>query len=344
LPERPGIATLGADHRSVKTTKTHEPQRSQQVAHMRPVLKTNNPVLLSFAQSLLAEAEIESVVFDENASVMDGSLGILPRRLMVADDDLDRGLAILKEGVASQEAPPVVTSDRFLGGRLTLRQFEHGFRAGLDAVMLAAAVPAGAGDTVLELGSGAGAASLCLAARIAGATITGVEIESELVTLANGNAGANGFEDRAVFVTVDALDLPADMKHDYDHVFCNPPFHGVDGATSPDAMRAGATHDDGALAEWLTVGVKRTAPGGAFTCILRADRMGEALAALPALGVSVFPLFPRAGEAAKRVIIQARKNARAPLAMLAGLVLHEADGSYTARADAVLRGETGIDL
>jgi tRNA1(Val) A37 N6-methylase TrmN6 len=162
--------------------------------------------------------------------------------------------------------------------------------------------------------------------------------------LANGNATENGFGERAVFVTVDALDLPSDMKRDYSHVMCNPPYHGAEGERSPDAMKAGATHDDGLLAEWLTVGVKRTAPGGSFTCILRAERMGEALAALPPLGVSVFPLWPRAGEAAKRVIIQVRKNARAPLAMLPGLVLHATDGSYTPRADAVLRGETGIAL
>ncbi len=305
---------------------------------MRAVLKTNDPVLLSFAQSLLTEADIESVVFDENASVMDGSLGILPRRLMVVDDDFERGAALLKAGMASRQAEPEVTSDGFLGGRLTLRQFADGFRAGLDAVMLAAAVPAGAGDSVLELGSGAGTASLCLAARVAGVTITGAEIESGLVTLANGNATANGFGDRAVFVTVDALDLPTDMKHDYDHVLCNPPFHGADGERSPAAMRAGAMQDDGQLGEWLAVGIKRTAPGGTFTCILRADRLGEALAALPATGVSVFPLWPRAGEAAKRVILQVKKGSRAPLAMLPGLVLHKDDGSYTPEADAVLRG------
>ncbi|HEY0300861.1 MAG TPA: DUF2007 domain-containing protein, partial [Rhizomicrobium sp.] len=281
---------------------------------MRAILKTNDPVLLSFAQSLLGDAEIESVVFDENASVMDGSLGILPRRLMVSDDDHERGIKVLKEGLAPSE--PQVTEDRFLGGRLTVRQFAGGFRAGLDAVMLAAAVPARDGDEVLELGSGAGTASLCLAARVPGVHVVGAEIESALVTLSNGNAGANGLGGRVVFVTVDALDLPADMKRDYAHVMCNPPFHAQDGQRSPDAMKAGATHDDGGLGEWLSVGVKRAAPGGTFTCILRADRLGEALAALPATGVSVFPLHPRAGEAAKRVIVQAKKASRAPLAML----------------------------
>ena len=158
---------------------------------MRPVLKTNNPVLLSFAQNLLSEADIESVVFDENASIMDGSLGILPRRLMVADDDFARGQLVLRDGMERNSSPPGTTKDSFLGGRLTIEQPLGGFRAGLDAVMLAAAVPAREGDCVLELGSGAGTASLCLAARIAG-----VSIDTPGITLSgwppSKNAGPAG--------------------------------------------------------------------------------------------------------------------------------------------------------
>jgi len=309
---------------------------------MRPVLKTNNPVLLSFAQSLLNDAQIECVVFDENASVMDGSLGILPRRLMVADEDAELGAAVLREGIARRDRPVETTEDRFLDGRLIVRQPAEGFRAGLDAVILAAAVRAKSGDNVLELGSGAGTASLCLAARVPGVSVTGAEIDSDLTGISNGNATANDLGDRVVFVTVDVLDLPADMKRDYDHVFCNPPFHGGD--PSPDETRAIATHDDGQLAEWLSVGVKRLASGGTFTCIVRADRIGEVLAALPSTGVSVFPLWPRVGEAAKRIVVQVRKGSRAPLKMCAGLVLHEADGGYTGAADAVLRGLQGLNV
>jgi tRNA1(Val) A37 N6-methylase TrmN6 len=336
---------LGGYLDAVKTTKIHTQAQFGEIRPaMRPVLKTNNPVLLSFAQSLLADAHIESVVFDENAAVMDGSLGILPRRLMVADDDFARGRAVLDEGLARASVPPEVTEDRFLGGRVLVRQRRDGFRAGLDAVMLAAAVPAIPGDEVLELGSGAGTASLCLASRIPGVEVVGAEIESELVTLSNQNAAANGFGDRVVFVTVDVLDLPTDMKREYRHAFCNPPFHAGMGVQSPDALRAGAMHDDGALGDWLSIGVKRTVSAGTFTAILRADRLSEALVALPATGVSVFPLHPRAGEAAKRVIVQVRKGSRAPLAMLRGLVLHEADGSYTPEANAVLRDRTSLRL
>ncbi len=311
---------------------------------MRPVLKTNNPVLLSFAQSLLSDAQIECVVFDENASVMDGSLGILPRRLMVADEDLERGQAILRDGIAQRNRPAETTEDKFLGGRLTVRQPAQGFRAGLDAVMLAAAVPANTGNSILELGSGAGTASLCLAERVPGVTVAGAEIDSELVGISNGNATANGLGARVVFVTVDVLDLPVDMKRDYDHVFCNPPFHGTEGESSPDEARAMATHDDGLLAQWLAIGVRRTMSSGTFTCIIRTDRIGEALNALPSTGVRIFPLWPRSGEAAKRIIIQVRKGSRAPLQLLSGLVLHQDDGAYTPRANSILRGEQGLEL
>jgi tRNA1Val (adenine37-N6)-methyltransferase len=237
-----------------------------------------------------------------------------------------------------------VTEDGFLGDRIVVRQPEHGFRAGLDAVMLAAAVPALAGEDVLELGAGAGTASLCLARRVDGVRIKGIEIDTALVELANANAATNEMSTRVTFAAADAFALPAQFRRPFDHVFCNPPFHGEEGETPPDEARARALMDGGKLSAWMSAGMKRTVSGGTFTAILRADRLGEALAALPDRGVTVFPLWPREGEAAKRVILQARQGSRAPLAIRPGLVLHEADGRYTAEADAVLRDGTALTL
>jgi tRNA1(Val) A37 N6-methylase TrmN6 len=236
------------------------------------------------------------------------------------------------------------TEDGFLDGRVRVRQPVHGFRSGLDAVMLAAAVPAGAGDGVLELGAGAGVASLCVAARVPGCTITGIEIDGELVSLANGNALANGTSDRVRFVQADVLDLPSEQRTVFDHVLCNPPFHGPEGETSPDAGRARALQDAGDLSQWLEAGVRRTAPNGTFTVILRADRLNEALRALPEQSVRVFPLWPKANEPAKRVLVQVHQSKRTPFALLPGLVLHQADGRYTPDADAILRGRAPASL
>jgi tRNA1Val (adenine37-N6)-methyltransferase len=232
-------------------------------------------------------------------------------------------------------------SDTFLGGRVIVRQSETGFRAGLDAVMLAADVPDGA--TALELGAGAGTASLCLAARLTSITITGIEIDRDLVQLANDNAAANGMEDRVRFVAANAFALPLEFKRDYDCVLINPPFHG-EGHASPDPVRARALMDEGTLGDWLQAGLKRTVSGGAFTAILRADRLNEALAALPLTGVSVLPLWPRAGEFAKRVLVQAHKGSHAAFRLLPGLILHDDSGAYTPQADAILRGQAALAL
>jgi tRNA1Val (adenine37-N6)-methyltransferase len=312
-------------------------------AALREVLKTNNPVLLDYARVLLADAGIGAVVFDTHTSVIEGSLGILPRRLMVPDEQHARAETLLREGL-SAELPTGFrdAEDRFLDGRLIVHQPETGFRSGLDAVMLAATVPARAGDSVLELGSGAGVASLCLAARVPGCTITGLEIDPALADIATGNAHANELDVR--FAAADAFDPPAEFKRDYTHVFCNPPFHGDDGASSPDAGRALALRDKGRLGDWLARGLKRTVSNGSFTTILRADRLGEALASLPAQGVRIFPLWPKQGVAAKRVILSVRKDSRAPLELLSGLVLHEADGTYTEAADEVLRSGKGLNV
>lgn len=226
----------------------------------------------------------------------------------------------------------MTTADRFLDGRLTIRQPQHGFRAGLDAVMLAAAVPAAEGEA-LELGAGVGTASLCLAART-GLRVCGVEIDPDLVALAAANAAANGLDVR--FVAADALALPAELRRDFDAVFCNPPFYAGD-AASPEPGRARAKMDGGTLPRWLAAGLKRTRAQGTFTALIAADRLGEALSALPVRGVGIIPLWPRAGQPAKRIVLQVRKTSRRPTVLHPGLILHDGAG-YTPQADAILRG------
>jgi tRNA1(Val) A37 N6-methylase TrmN6 len=233
------------------------------------------------------------------------------------------------------------THDKFLGGRLVLEQPAKGFRAGLDAVMLAAAVSARPGSEVLELGAGVGTASLCLAARIDNCGVTGVEIDRMLVELAIRNAHANGVGERVTFVEDDIFALRPALRHQFDHVMCNPPFHGG-GMTSPDPARERAMRDRMRLRDWIEIGLKRTAARGTFSAIVRADRLKEVISYLPEAGVSVFPLWPKPVEPAKRVIVQVRRNSRAQSVILPGLVLHDDHGKYTAEADAVLRGERAL--
>ncbi len=232
-------------------------------------------------------------------------------------------------------------TETFLNGRVKARQPDTGFRSGTDAVLLAAAVPARSGQAAMDLGAGAGTASLCLAARVPGLVLTGVEIDPALAELARENAAASALQ--ASFVAADIFALPPSLKREYDQVFANPPFHG-EGAAPPDPARARALMDDGSLPQWLSIGLQHTVSGGFFTTIVRADRLSEALAAFPQRGVNIMPLWPRAGMAAKRVILQARKGSRAPVGLLPGLALHDAEGRYTAQAEAILRDGASLAM
>lgn len=225
--------------------------------------------------------------------------------------------------------------DALLGGRVRFAQPARGYRAAIDPVLLAAA--AGTPRRALDLGCGAGAALLCLLARVPGVHALGVERDPALAALARANLAANGFEDRARIATGD---LSALGEGGFDLVLANPPYlEAARAAPSPDPMkRAADVEGDAKLADWVAAAIRAATPKGHVLFVQRADRLADLLAALGKLGeIVVFPLWPRAGAAAKRVLVRARVGSRAPLALAAGMVLHEADGKYTARAEAILR-------
>ncbi|WP_288950097.1 methyltransferase domain-containing protein, partial [uncultured Paracoccus sp.] len=142
--------------------------------------------------------------------------------------------------------------DGFLGGRLRIRQPMRGYRAGADAVMLAAACPARAGESVLELGCGAGAAILCLGARVPGLRLAGLELQPAYAELAAQNATANGF---ALEVHQgDLAQMPTALRsQSFDHVIANPPYF-TDGTLAPDAGRSRARHEETPLGLWIAAG------------------------------------------------------------------------------------------
>lgn len=235
------------------------------------------------------------------------------------------------------------TTDRFLDCRLLIEQPTEGFRAGLDAVMLAAAVPAKPGERVLELGSGVGTAALCLAATVM-CSVTGVEIDRASVLLARKNALANGLAERARFVHGNATTSPREIREEFAHVFSNPPFHDSDGSASPNMDRRRAMQDWAGLGAWITAGLRRTRSGGTFTMIIRADRLAVVLGRVLDNQVTIFPLWPRKEKSPKRVIVRIRKERGVGFTLLPGLSLHSKSGKYTREAEAVLRGRSRLDL
>lgn len=240
--------------------------------------------------------------------------------------------------------------DGFLGGRLTLAQPAGGYRAGADAVMLAAACPAMPGQSVLELGCGAGAALLCLGARVPDLQLTGLELQESYAGLARDNAAANGIA--ATILTGDLARMPAPLRLlGFDHVIANPPYF-QSGTIAPDAGRGTARHEDVPLSMWIETALRRLRPGGWLTLIHRAERLGGILAGLDGAAgeITILPVSARLGREAGRVIVLARKGGRAPLRLLYPFVMHEkaahgGDGEdLTATAHAVLRDGAALNL
>ncbi len=247
-----------------------------------------------------------------------------------------------------------VTDDGFLGGRLQVLQPEKGYRAGIDAVMLAAAVPAVPGDHVLDLGAGVGVASLCLASRCLDVKVTGLEIQSALVETALENIKRNGLELRARIVEGSISEKAAILSEkdvaygSFDHVMTNPPFYEQDKIwDSPNDSKATAhALEDVSLEEWLRVTCAMAKPKGTVTIVHRADALPDLLKGVEGKlgGLIAFPLWPAAGKEASRVLLQGLKGSRAPFRLANGLLLHGEDGGFTSDSDAVLRNGVALPL
>ncbi len=242
-----------------------------------------------------------------------------------------------------------LTRDAFLCGRLHLWQPAKGYRAATDPVLLAAACPAQAGQSVLDLGCGVGAAALCLGARVPGLALAGLEVQADYADLARRNGVENG-QDFAV-LTGDLAEMPQALRRDFDHVIANPPYYPGGGTPSADSGRARALLIGTPLADWVAAAARRLAPGGWLTMIFGADGLPQVLGALsPKLGsATVLPLTARQGRPALRVILRARKGGRAAFRLLSPLILHDGpahDGdreNYTPRAGEILRNGAALD-
>jgi tRNA1(Val) A37 N6-methylase TrmN6 len=253
---------------------------------------------------------------------------------------------MMPETVSDMAAAADPTSeDALLGGRLVLRQPVRGHRFGHDAVLLAAATPAQAGHHAIEFGAGVGAAGLSLARRVEGLAVTLVELDPNLTALAHENAARNSLGDRVRAVCLDLAAAPAEFlavglgPDSADHVLMNPPFNTSHNPPPDPARRLARAAPPDSLGRWLDTARRLLRPHGQLTLIWRADRLADVLMALtPGFGAfAIVPVYPKPGTAAIRVLMRATKDSHAPLALLPGLMLADADNKPTAQAQAILR-------
>jgi tRNA1(Val) A37 N6-methylase TrmN6 len=244
------------------------------------------------------------------------------------------------------------SEDAVLGGRLVLRQPLRGHRVGHDAILLAAATAAQSREHAVDLGSGVGGAGLALARRIDGLNVTLVEIDPVLAALAAGNAQRNNLSDRVRAVCLDVESSTADFTAaglapgSAACVLMNPPFN-VAQQPSPDlGRRLAHAASERTLERWLRGAARLLRADGVVTLMWRADGLADVLAALEKDfgAIAVLPIHPKPGAAAIRVLARATKASRAPLALLPGFLLADADSKPTAAAEAVLRNGEALSL
>jgi tRNA1Val (adenine37-N6)-methyltransferase len=239
----------------------------------------------------------------------------------------------------------VTTEGHLLGGRVIYRQPAIGFRSGIEPVMLAASVPARSGEHILEAGTGAGAALLCVSVRIPGVCATGVEIDGAMAEIAAANARANGFT--GIEIIADRIET-AVFHRSFDHAIANPPYHPGDGTVSPVAARETAKRGSCPLmAAWIGRLGAVLRDRGTLTLIVPAAMIPACLAAMTESRCSctvLFPLWPKAGHRAKLVLLRGVRNTRSPMRLAAGLILHNRDGSFTEAAQAILLSGSALML
>jgi tRNA1(Val) A37 N6-methylase TrmN6 len=250
------------------------------------------------------------------------------------------------------ELPIELTEDAFLGGRLRLRQPKSGHRAGHDAMLLAAATAARAGDRVVDFGAGVGAAGLALATRISGIRLVLVEIDEVLAELAHDNAASNAIEAKVIAMDLasgaDAFARAGLAPDSVDVVLMNPPFNDSKRhRSSPDRSREIAHMAETATLEgWIHAARRILKSAGVLTLIWRADGLAEVLAALDrGFGsLAILPVHGNAATPAIRVLVRAIKGGRAPTALYPALLLNDESGVPNKQVAEILAGSGALPL
>lgn len=242
------------------------------------------------------------------------------------------------------------TNDYLLDKQVKIFQPVDGYRASTDAVLLAAMVATDAKNVrILDVGAGTGAVSLCLAQRLQhnNIEIYGLEIQAKLVELANMSAKTNGFN----FLHYHLADIRQRLNYEelppcsFDIVVTNPPYSAND-MPSPNQSKATAHNlESFDLDAWLKFCIKMAKPFGHIYLINRAEALPQICTTFAnhAGGLKILPLYSKSSQNAKRIIVTAQKDSKAPAQILPPFVVHNNNGEYTSAAQQILRQGQGFD-
>lgn len=238
-----------------------------------------------------------------------------------------------------------VEKDYLLDKKVVIFHPKGLYKASSDAVWVASAVSkVNKGDSILDVGSGGGAVSLCLASRFREnqINITGIELQEELVKSSSSSAIANGFD----FVKFENGNIfEVDLKPcSFSHVITNPPYSSFDMPSPNDSKATAHNFKYENLKKWLDFCIKMLKPQGMIYVINRAEALEDIIVHISGrLGaIEVFPLYSKQGQKAKRIIVRAKKDSKTPLIIHSPIIVHNEDGSYSDKAEQVLRSGMAI--
>ncbi|KXJ50591.1 MAG: methyltransferase [Thalassospira sp. Nap_22] len=241
-----------------------------------------------------------------------------------------------------------ISHDFLLGGSVVLKQPVDGYRAAVDAVLLAASVSINSrrDEKILDVGAAVGTAGLCVARRLETAKVTGVELQDDLYALFCRNVMENDLAGRVTPIHGDINDgrLPL-MAESFDQVISNPPYYA--GGTRPSNESRAKAHQEGTadLKDWIAFCLKMVRQKGRITLVHRADHLDRIIGLLHgrAGDMTVYPIWSKSdAEAPLRVIVSARKGVASPLTLRRGIVLHDEGGAYLPQTDTLLRNPMAL--
>lgn len=240
-----------------------------------------------------------------------------------------------------------LTKNSILNGYIEIYQPKHGFRVGIDSILLASSVEKY--SKCMEFGSGSGIILVYLSKRFPDSKVFGIEKNIDLVNLAKKNLKYNKINKNTAEVEQSNLDDQSFLKNNnnsFDRIIMNPPYFSPEKVImTKNTIKASARYEYD-INKWFTAAYKKLKPRGFLNFIFRTENLDLILNNLyPKWGdIKIYPLWPKKHIKSKLMIVQAKKNAKSGVQILPGLVLHNNDGSYTKACDKILSYKNFIKL